>query len=82
MKRISTRKTTPISTLVVMSMMVASLTGCSGGKDTPKETIEVEAADVAFNKDGRYTTTISAKDDVEAKSELRILDLSSNQAKT
>ena len=62
MKRISTRKTTPISTLVVMSMMVASLTGCSGGKDTPKETIEVEAADVAFNKDGRYTTTISAKD--------------------
>jgi len=62
MKRKKMKKNAPISTVIVMSMMVGSLVGCSGGKDTPKETIEVEAADVAFNKDGRYTTTISAKD--------------------
>ena len=60
MKRISIRKTTPINTLVVMSMMVASLTGCSGGNDTPKDAVEVNATNVVYNLNGRYVTTISS----------------------
>ena len=61
MKRISIRKTTPINTLVVMSMMVASLTGCAGGgNDTPKDAVEVNATNVVYNLNGRYVTTISS----------------------
>lgn len=75
MKRISIRKTTPISTLVVMSMMVASLIGCAGGgKDTPKEEVELDATNVAFNVEGRYVTTISSD-------KVKLKDLSTENVK-